>query len=210
MSSHPFTNSSRFRSALAAIDEANAQDPQTMAWNGRQGARELLFSQRVYEWVLQLDPSASEPLLLAARSHTLRRWEIARSGYEMNRRGYHAWRNACAEHHAQVARVLLGQQGYDDDTLERVAALILKEHWPADPDARTLEDADCLAFLEMKLEQYAGQWEQDKAVQILKRSLKKMTPRAREIASGIPFSSPVTELVQTALHQMRSEAQDQS
>ena len=117
----------------------------------------------------------------------------------MNRQGYHEWRDACAAYHAQFAEKMLREQGYEDATVNQVLALTLKKNWPADPEARTLEDADCLAFLEMKLASYVDEWDADKAVNILRRALRKMTPKARELATSIELDPRTAELVQRAL-----------
>jgi hypothetical protein len=194
-----FQDTPRFKNAIAAIDAANAMDPQSAHWKDRSGPREMLFAQCVFEWVRKLDADPSEPLLLAARSHTLCRWEVPRSTYEMNKPGYRKWREACAAHHAQVAENLLTDHGYDEPIVTSVLDLILKKNWPANPQAQTLEDADCFAFLEMKLENYVDEWEADKAVNILRKTLRKMTPRARELATTIVLDPRAAELLQKAL-----------
>ena len=63
------------------IDAANRDDPRTELVDGKPQSRELLFAQRVYEWVRKLVDHPSEELLLAARAHTLRRWLIPRDRY---------------------------------------------------------------------------------------------------------------------------------
>ncbi len=199
MSDETFHRAPRFNAAVAAIDQANSLDPKSAKWNGLEGPRELLFATRVFEWVLKIDPFASEALLLAARAHTLRRWEIPRAKYEMNRRGYHGWRDACARHHATVAQSLLTQHGYESPAVDQVLDLILKKNWPADPAAQMLEDADCLAFLEMKLANYVDEWEGEKAINILRRTLRKMTPKARELAAGLTLEPRAAELVRSAM-----------
>ena len=194
-----FFETDRFKRAIVTIDAANAQDPQSAHWKDHHGPRELLFAQCVYHWVMQLDGEASESLLLAARAHTLRRWEVPRSKYAMNRIGYHEWRDACAAYHAQIAEKMLREQGYEDATVNQVLALIVKKNWLTDPEARTLEDADCLAFLEMKLASYVDEWEAEKAINILRRSLRKMTPKARELATTIELDPRAAELLKRAL-----------
>ena len=189
----------KFERAIAAMDAANARDPQTAFFRGREGPRELVFAQSVYEWVRRLEPAASETLLLAARGHTLERWSVPRSTYPMDRAGYHAWRNACAEHHAKVARRILQELHFDDESIRKVAELTLKKNLPGDPEAQTLEDADCLAFLEMKLADYVDAWEPDKAVRILKRTLRKMSPKAREIAGTLELDPGAKQLLEQAM-----------
>ncbi len=189
----------RLESAIAAMDAVNAMDPQSAHWDDREGPRELLFTRCVYQWVSQLDRDPSETLLLAARAHTLSRWEVPRSAYPMNTPGYHEWRDACAAHHAKVAATILREQGYDHPIVDQVVALILKKNWPSDPQARTLEDADCLAFLEMKLVSYVDEWEADKAIKILRRTLRKMTPQARELAASIDLDPRAADLLRKAM-----------
>ncbi len=59
-------------------------------------------------------------------------------------------------------------------------AFITKANWPAEPEACALEDADCLVFLETKLQNYVDEWEEEKILRVLQRTLRKMTLDARE------------------------------
>jgi len=77
-----------FGRATAAIDEANAQDPQWVRIRGREAPKEILHAELVTEWVRDLAPDASEQLLLAARGHHLRRWAVPRSSYPAGRAAY--------------------------------------------------------------------------------------------------------------------------
>lgn len=190
-----FHHEDRFLQSLSAVDAENAQDPQVATWIGCAIPRELLFSQRVTHWVRQIEKQPIESLLLAARAHTLRRWDIPRSAYPMDNIGYHEWRDACAAHHAKLAESILRAHGYDNSFVGEVVDLILKRNWPENPNARVLEDADCLAFLELKLADYVDDWEQEKAVRILRRTLAKMTPKAIALASSIPLNPQCAELL---------------
>ena len=71
--------SERFARAIAAIDAGNAHDPNVVTVRGRTGPKEILHAELVTEWVAQLRPDASEPLLLAARGHHFRRWTVPRA-----------------------------------------------------------------------------------------------------------------------------------
>jgi len=59
----------RFRNAIAAIDAANAEDPNTIRVRGVERQKELCHAELVSAWVRRLRPQASEALLLAARAH---------------------------------------------------------------------------------------------------------------------------------------------
>jgi hypothetical protein len=170
----------RLAEAIRRIDDANAEDPRTEAVNGVDQPRELLFARRVHEWVMRLAADPPEALLLAARAHTLRRWMVPRDRYPMTNIGYHEWRDACATFHAQETERILRDVGYPQDAIDRVTALITKQDWESDPDARTLEDADCLAFLESKLHRYLDEWDEKKTIGILRRTLK-LDPRCIEL-----------------------------
>lgn len=189
----------RLATALRRIDDANRLDPRTDVVDGAPYPRELRFAERVYEWVEKLEQHPSEPLLLAARSHTLRRWEIPRENYPMDNPGYHAWRDALAVFHADAAASILRSVGYPDETIHQVRTLITRELWPQNNDACTLEDADCLAFLELKLETYLDQWGEQKTVRILRQTLRKMSPAARKMAVRVDLSSTARHALDQAM-----------
>lgn len=189
----------RFANAIEQIDAANAEDPRTELVDGQPQPRELLFSQRVYDWVRQLIDDPSEELLLAARAHTIRRWEIPRDRYPKTTVGYHQWRDALAEFHADQTETILGATAYAPETIEKVRAFITKKNWPQDSEACALEDADCLVFLETKLQDYADEWEESRAQRILQRTFRKMTPDARARASKLKLGDRERELLHRAL-----------
>jgi hypothetical protein len=159
------------------MDAANAGDPRTVPVDGEPQPRELVFAKGVYDWVRRLAPDASEELLLAARGHTLQRWIIPRDGYPQTTIGYHQWRGALAQFHAKQAVSILQDVGYPPQQIEKVSSLITRERWQSDPEAGVLEDADCLTFLEQKLAGYIVEWGEAKTIRILKRTIRKMTPR---------------------------------
>ena len=119
----------RLRRALAALDAANADDPNTIEVRGEARPKELAHAALASEWISRLRPDAGEALVLAARAHHLRRWEIARSDYAAGLQGYHRWRRALQRHHAELAGEILSREG---------AQALLSEL----PDARLVEIAD--------------------------------------------------------------------
>lgn len=172
--------------AVTGLREALGEDPRIEGFQGRTGPRDLLFSERVVSWIGRLTASPGDFLLLAAWGHTLKRWEIPRESYPMTTVGYHQWRNAQSALSADETEKILREKGCDAETVRKVRDLILKTHFPGDPDSQLLEDGDCLAFLELKLESYRRQWEgEGKMDRILKGTLAKMSPQAREIAGKL-------------------------
>ena len=156
---NPMEDTVRFAEAIKKIDDANRDDPRTELVDGKPQSRELLFAKRVYEWVGKLVDHPSEELLLAARAHTLRRWLIPREKYPKTTAGYHKWRDALAQLHADETESILRAVGYTDEEIRKIRAFITKTNWPEDSESCALEDADCLVFLETKLRDYIDAWE---------------------------------------------------
>ena len=185
----------KFAAAIRRFDEENARDPNTE--NGQ--PRELLYAQRLTDWVLRLRTDASETVRLAARCQHLCRWNIPRADYPMTRAGYLKWRADLKKFHAQRAGEILAEVGYDDETIRRVQDLNLKKNFPADPECRLLEDALCLVFLEFQLTDLAAKTDDDKMVNALKKSWEKMTEAARAEALKLNYGEREKGLIQKAL-----------
>ena len=194
----------RFDRAIEAIDAANADDPVRIVVRGEERPKELAHAELVTEWVRRLEPAPSDELLLAARAHHLRRWAIPRSSYPTGRRGYLRWRKAEQEQHAEdVARILDGA-GYDRSTVTRVQDLVRKRGLgtdPArrDPEAQTLEDALCLVFLETQLTDLASRHDDEKMIDILRKSAAKMSEQGIAAAGELDLDERGRSLLERAL-----------
>ena len=188
----------RLARALSAIDAANAQDPNTLAVRGETRPKELAHAELASEWVHRLEPSPSPALLLAARAHHVRRWEIPRSTEPAGRPGYHRWRRKLQEHHADVTREILEAEGFASDTVERVVALIRKQGLGRDPEVQILEDALSLVFVETQLEALAARLDPEKMLDVTRKTLRKMSPGALERARRMPLSDSAHAILERA------------
>jgi len=171
-------NEDRFGRALAAIDAANGDDPNTIVVRGEARPKELAHAEMVSMWVVALQPDASEALQLAARAHHLRRWTVPRTSYPAGRAGYLRWRRDLHEQHAREVGEILAGVGYDDETIARVQDLVRKRGLGKDPEVQTLEDALCLVFLETQFDDLAARLDSDKLDGVVDKTLKKMSPDA--------------------------------
>lgn len=185
----------RLHRAFVLIDAANSQDPRHQ--DGQ--PVELLYSQRMTEWLARLYPNASEPLRLATRAQHIRRWTIPRSRYPMTRAGYLQWRTELGRFHAQAAGGLLAEAGYDMAIIQRVGALIRKEQLKKDPDAQALEDVICMVFLEYEFADFAPRHEETKLVRILRRTWGKMSGRGQAAALELRLPPHLRSLIEKAL-----------
>lgn len=194
---------SPYQQAIRRFDAENARDPNIELADGTAHPRELLYAQRLTDWVLKLCPDASEELRLAARSQHLCRWMIPRSSYAMTRAGYLRWRSELKSFHSQKAGEILREIQYPAAIITRVQELILKKTFPGDPESRLLEDALCLVFLQHQFADLAARTAEEKMIGILQKTWRKMTPAARQAALGLPFAEREKGLLERALAQER-------
>ena len=193
------TDTQRFDAAIARFDAENARDPHTEVSDGQGHPKELLYARRMSDRLERLAPRASEPLRLAARCQHLRRWEIPRNQYPMDRAGYHRWRTELARMHAEEAAKILREVGYDEQTVARVQSLVRKERLKQDPEAQLLEDVICLVFLEHYFADFARKHEEAKLLGILRRTWRKMSDVGRAQALKLPLGSVERAMVEKAL-----------
>ena len=193
------TEPQRYATALRCFDEENARDPNRERSGGIDRPRELAYAEWLTEWVSRLCPHASEELRLAARCQHICRWQVRRDLYPMTRPGYLRWREDLKKFHAQKAGDILRAAGYAEDFIRRVQELNLKKNFPADPESRVLEDALCLVFLEHQFGDLAAKTSDDKMVNALQKSWKKMTPAAHALALTLNYTPAQKALLEQAL-----------
>ena len=189
----------RYQTAIAAFDKANSEDPNKEMADGKEYPKELLYAQRMSEMQERFAPDASEAVKLAVRAQHIRRWEIPRERYPMDRIGYLKWRTDLKHLHAKLAGGILEEAGYGAETIARVQALLKKEQLKQDPEAQTLEDTACLVFLENYFADFAKGHDPDKVISILRKTWKKMSPQGQEMALGLKMTEAARALVEKAL-----------
>jgi hypothetical protein len=176
---------SRFNAALAAIDAFNADDPKRTTIDGKDTPEAVHYARSMTAWIERLDPSASEALRLAARAQHIGRWTIPRNRYPEGLAGYSRWRRDLARYHGETAGKILQDAGYDAATIARVGALIRKEGLGRDPETQALEDAACLVFLETGFDDFSRRHPDDKVVDIVAKTWRKMGPYGRALAMDL-------------------------
>ncbi|MEP2237762.1 MAG: DUF4202 domain-containing protein [Maribacter sp.] len=185
--------------AFQHFDEANKQDPNTEVFEGTTYPKEVLYGIRMTERLNEFDPTASEALRLTARCQHICRWEIPRESYEMNREGYLRWRQELKKFHAKKAASILEDVGYDDETINNVKFLLEKKQLKKNEETQALEDVICLVFLEFYFEPFAHKHEEDKTIDILQKTWRKMSIKGQEAALKLPLSKFSLDLITKAL-----------
>ena len=193
------SSQNRFEEAVRRFDEENSRDPNTVEAGGVKKPRELVYAEWLTDWVLRRCPAASEELRLAARCQHLCRWMVPRSSYPMTRAGYLRWREELKKFHAQKAADVLREVGYAEDIVARVKNLNLKKEFPDDPETRVLEDALCLVFLEHQFAELANKTSDDKMINAVRKTWRKMTSAAHQLAAGLSYGPREKQLLERAL-----------
>jgi Domain of unknown function (DUF4202) len=185
--------------ARELIDAAHVADP-TRTADGQPA--ELVYAQNMEGWVEKISPGASPLLRLAARCQHLERWSVPRASFPMDRPGYLQWRKSLYTKQAERARALLLEAGVPAAEAAEVATWVSKTGLRTNPGTQALEDAACLVFLEKEIGAFAAQhaeYPREKFVDILKKTWKKMSPRAQELALALKLPPGIAALVEEAL-----------
>lgn len=165
----------RLERALAAIDRANADDP-----DGREGApAALLYGERMSAELTRLFPDASEALQIAARGQHIERWVFGRQEFPEGRAGYLAWRTALAQHHASRVGEIMEAAGYGAAEIDRAGRMLRKEGIKRDPEVQALEDVICFVFLKWYFAPFAPTQNPEKLERIVAKTARKMSAGGR-------------------------------
>lgn len=185
--------------ARTLIDAAHAADP-VRAADGR--AAELVYAERVENWVVKLIPDATPLLRLAARCQHLERWSVPRSSFPEGKVAYLQWRRSLYTKQSERARELLLAAGVAATEAAEVATWVSKTGLKTNPGTQALEDAACLVFLENEISDFAAQhagYPREKFIDILRKTWRKMSPGAQQAALGLALPPAIAALVQEAV-----------
>lgn len=191
--------SSGFTAAIEEIDKVHALDPRRTEIVGESKPAELVYAQRMSAKLAKLCPDASEALQLAVRGQHLRRWQLPRADFPMDRVGYLKWRTELKNLHARELGEIMQRCGFEPETIARAQSIVKKEHIKSDAETQALEDAACLVFLEFEFDEFAAKHEREKIIDIVRKTWAKMSSTAHSLALRIPFSTKGAEFVQAAL-----------
>lgn len=189
----------KLKNAYRLFDAANEEDPNNEVWEGKEYPKELLYAIRMTNKLNTFAPEASEALQLTARCQHIRRWEIPRESYEMNRAGYLKWRQDLKKFHAEKASDILKEVGYSQDMIDQVAFLLEKKQLKKNSETQTLEDVICLVFLEFYFEPFSHKYPEEKLLDILQKTWRKMSEKGHKAALKLPLSKDSLELIGKAL-----------
>lgn len=185
--------SEQYQKAIAQIDALHNADPNTVEHDAQTVSAEWLYSERMLQILLLHTPSADYVLKLAAKCQHNKRWEIPRSTFEINKKGYYQWRAAIMEHQLAATTEALRQSGLEATDIELVCNALRSKNDKTHAQAAIIEDVACLVFIKWYLVDFASQFDVEKATVILKKTAAKMTDYGISI---IPQTAPNDKVMQ--------------
>ena len=188
-----------FQNASSLIDAENSQDPNSEIYQSKTYPKELLYSNRMYEKLMDFHTNASEALQIATKAQHICRWKMPRETYPMDRVGYLKWREDLKKFHAKTTAEILEKVGYDEDFIARVSFLIEKKLLKKDEETQLLEDVICLVFLEYYLEPFVAKHDTEKLKNIILKTWNKMSEKGHQEAMKINYIPTNFQLIKEAL-----------
>lgn len=189
----------RFAGVIDAIDRANAEDPNRLHVDGVERPAELVYGERMSEALARYCPDALEELRIAARGQHIRRWTSKRADYPAGRAGYLKWRADLKRFHADTLADIMERFSYGEQCIGRVRRLVLKVKLKQDADAQILEDVVCLVFLEHYFVEFAAKHPDEKVIDILQKTWRKMSPGGHAAALALDLPAETGKFVGAAL-----------
>jgi hypothetical protein len=187
-----------YETARALIDSAHAADPARTS-DGRPA--ELAYADNMEKWIVAISPDAGQVLRLAARCQHLERWSVPRASFPDGKAGYLAWRRSLYVKQAERAQQLLLEAGLPSEEAADAATWVSKAGMKTNHGTQALEDAAVLVFLESEIQAFAAQhsdYPREKFVDILRKTWRKMSPRAQGLAQALDLPPPIAALVAEA------------
>ncbi|CZT46381.1 related to CYB2-L-lactate dehydrogenase (cytochrome b2) [Rhynchosporium secalis] len=188
-----------YEAAISLIDEAHAQDPNITTVDGKEVPYELHYAQQMSRYLNLRAPDASPILKVAIRAQHFRRWEITRDSYPMTKAGYLNWRSFLKKRQADLAAAICIGCNFTKEEAEEVAKLIRKEDLKKNEETQILEDVACLVFLDDQFDAFEKGHDEEKIINILRKTWGKMSDTGHQLALQIPMSESSKDLIGKAL-----------
>jgi hypothetical protein len=197
-----FKSTPRYESVIRKIDAANAEDPRKIAVDGVEKPYEVVYADRMMTVLDRMYPEAGELLRIAARAQHIRRWSIPRNEYPMGREGYNKWRTTLRALHAEIVGGFMKEEGYTGEEIELVGQFLQKQQLKKHPDSQALENVVDVVFLEFYWDEFAAKYsdyDDDKMVDIVGKTLRKMSSHGHKAALALNMSESQKRLVMMAV-----------
>jgi hypothetical protein len=184
-----------YKKASKEIDEVHSEDLVADMENGESVPAELLYSKRMLKMLDTVEAGSSNELKLAAQCQHLKRWGVPRNDYTYNRTGYLQWRRAVMEFQLQETKAILLKVGLDNADILNITDILRNQGNKSHSNAQIMEDTACLVFLKWYLEPFLSKHESGKVIDILRKTMRKMSDKGISLVSTLNLPSTVSEIL---------------
>ena len=185
----------QYNKAVVLINSVHQQDPNSETVDGIEIKSELLYSRRMLRMLEKVQPDASFALKLAAQCQHISRWSIPRATFPTGKKGYYEWRAAIMKHQLSVTTSVLQQAEINGQSIEIIVDALKNKADKSNINASIIEDTACLTFIKWYLVPFAGQFDPEKAKDILQKTAGKMSERGLKLISEIELSKDVLNVL---------------
>ncbi|MBW2368275.1 MAG: DUF4202 family protein, partial [Deltaproteobacteria bacterium] len=137
------------------------------------------------EWLLRLEPDASEALQLAALAHdidrAIERIKVRRADFD----NYDAFKAAHARNSAKILRPILVACDVEPNIVDEACRLVQAHEAGGDPGSDLLKDADSISYFDVNLPLYFQREGRDETKRRSHWGYRRLAPRAQEIVKHI-------------------------
>ena len=172
--------SDRFDQAIATFDKYNASDPHQEVAGDNSFPKESAIRSAHERTAGPVCTGKRGGLAACRQKPAYRPLGNSKGRIPSRQKGISAMKNAKKSTMRKLQRRIPSDCGYENEIIEKVKFLLLKKELHKNADTQLLEDIICLVFVQYYLDEFAAKHDDEKVVDILRKTIKKMSPKAIE------------------------------
>lgn len=155
-------------------------------------------AENTLEWLLKINPEASEEMKIAAYSHDIERTLIDKRRRKENE-GYMDHKLEHSKRSADIVSTMMFTLSFPISDIKRVHYLISSHEVGGDEDANDVRDADSLSYFENNLTAYYEKRGKEGTQTKIKFMYSRASDKAKELVKTIHFQPELKELMNETL-----------
>jgi hypothetical protein len=184
-----------YNKACLAINEVHSKDVNNEFEAGVEIPAELIYSERMLKVLTEFSADADYKMKLAAQCQHFERWGVARSLFPMDKKGYYQWRKAVLDYQLTRMSEELTSCDIAQNDIHDISDILINRGKNEHLDGQTLEDVACIVFVEWYLPAFAAKHEPEKVIDIVKKTIKKISEKGMKAISERDLSTSVIEIL---------------
>lgn len=190
----------QYRIASEKIDAAHSSDETMQLENGNLVPAELLYSKRMLSVLELVNAGSSFEIKIAAQCQHLKRWSVPRSLYPYDRRGYHQWRQVVMDFQLQETKLILSLAYIGESDIKHILTILKEQGNKLNPESQMIMDTACLVFLKWYMEPFAGKHQNEKVIDILRKTMRKMSSKGVNLISQLDLPVSAKTILEQVNH----------